>query len=39
MNMTVSRLRDSQMGEKIKDVSKYIKKYGMHLKQKRNLYY
>ena len=37
----VSRLRDSQMGEKIKDVSNTLKKekYGMHLKQKRNLYY
>ena len=36
----VSRLRDSQLGEKIQDVGKYIKKEscGMLLKEKKNLF-
>ena len=36
----VSRLRDSQMGKKLKTLVSTLKgKYGMHLRQKRNLYY
>ena len=37
----VSRLRDSQLGEKIRDISKYIKKesYGILLKLKKNQFF
>ena len=36
----VSRLRDSQLGEKIQDIGKYIKEEscGMLLKEKKNLF-
>ena len=37
----VSRLRDSQLGEEIKDITKYIKKvrYGNLLKQRKNQFF